>query len=137
MMRLPNLILLLCCLALGAYSAGCQTRSNSRYTPASATARQAIETALSRWKSGAKYGTNADSTPTVIVEEPRWKSGAKLENYEIVEEVLGKDYPHFKVKLNFVGKPEVTTEYLVIGIDPPIVYSKEEYDLTSGKKSGM
>ena len=79
----------------------------------------------------------SDATPAVIVEEPRWKSGTRLENYEILEEVVGKEYPQFKVKLNIVGKPEVTDEYLVVGIDPPIVYSKEEFDRTSGKASGM
>ena len=84
-----------------------------------------------------KYGMIADSTPTVIVEEPRWKSGIRLENFEIVEEVPGKEYPHFKVKLMFAGKPEETTEYLVVGIDPPIVYSTEEYEKASGKTSGM
>jgi hypothetical protein len=125
------------CLALCACSTGCQNKSNSRYTPASAKAREAIDIALSKWKSGVKYGTTSDATPTVIVEESRWKSGIKLENYEIGEEVLGQEYPHFKVKLHFVGKPEVMTEYLVIGIDPPIVYSKEEYEVTNGKKSGM
>lgn len=126
-----------CFVVLFACSLGCQNNSNSRYKPASATARQAIEAALSKWKSGAKYGMTSDATPAVIVEEPRWKSGTRLENYEILEEVVGKEYPQFKVKLNFVGKPEVMDEYLVVGIDPPIVYSKEEFDRTSGKASGM
>jgi hypothetical protein len=129
---------MLCLLfALSVCSPGCQGKTNSRYTPASATARQAIDTALSKWKSGMKYGMISDITPTVIVEEPRWKTGMKLENYEIVEEVLGTEYPQFKVKLNFVGKPELIAEYLVVGINPPIVYSKEEYESISGKKSGM
>ena len=129
-------IAILCIIALCTCSFGCPSKTNSRYTPASATARQAIDTALSKWKSGVKYGTITDTTPTVIVEEPRWKSGTRLENYEIGEEVLGQEYPRFKVKLNFTGKPEVVTEYLVIGVDPPIVYSKEEYELTSGKTTG-
>ncbi len=126
-----------CFVALLTFSLGCQNNSNSRYKPTSATARQAIETALSKWKSGAKYGMTSDAKQAVIVEEPRWKSGTRLENYEILEEIIGKEYPQFKVKLNFVGKPAVMDEYLVVGIDPPIVYSKEEFDRTSGKASGM
>ncbi len=137
MNRLKQLRAFLCLFALSACSLGCQSNSSDRYKPASATARLAIETALSKWKAGVKYGMIADSTPTVIVEEPRWKSGIRLENFEIVEEVPGKEYPHFKVKLMFAGKPEEITEYLVVGIDPPIVYSKEEYEKSSGKTSGM
>ncbi len=124
-------------LAICTCAFGCNSNPSARYKPASATARQAIETALAKWKAGAKYGANAESTPTVIVEEPRWKSGSRLESYDIVEEVPGKDYPQFKVKLKLAGKPEELTEYLVVGIDPPIVYSKEEYERASGKASGM
>lgn len=137
MNRLNQLRAFLCLFGLTACSLGCQGNSSDRYKPASATARLAIETALSKWKAGVKYGMIADTTPAVIVEEPRWKSGIRLENFEIVEEVPGKEYPHFKVKLMFAGKPEELTEYLVVGIDPPIVYSTEEYEKASGKTSGM
>ena len=113
MNRLNQLRAFLCLFALTACSLGCQGNSSDRYKPASATARLAIETALSKWKAGVKYGMIADTTPAVIVEEPRWKSGIRLENFEIVEEVPGKEYPHFKVKLMFAGKPEEITEYLV------------------------
>ena len=126
-----------CFVVLFACSLGCHNNSNSRYKPASATARQAIETALSKWKSGTKYGMTSDATTTVIVEEPRWKSGIRLESYDIIEEVPNKEYPQFKVKLKLAGKPEEISEYLVVGIDPPIVYSKEEYERASGKTSGM
>ncbi len=126
-----------CLLAICACSFGCNGNPSARYKPASATARQAIETALAKWKAGVKYGANAESTPTVIVEEPRWKSGNRLESYDIIEEVPGKEYPQFKVKLKLAGKPEEISDYLVVGIDPPIVYSKEEHDRASGKTSGM
>lgn len=132
--RLPAFV---CLITICACSFGCNDNPSSRYKPASAKARQAIETALSKWKAGGKYGANAESTPTVIVEEPRWKSGSRLENYNIVEEVSGSAYPQFKVKLKLAGKPEELSEYIVVGIDPPIVYSKEEYERASGKTSGM
>lgn len=137
MNRLNQLRAFLYVFALSACSLGCQGNSSDRYKPASATARLAIETALSKWKAGVKYGMIADTSPTVIVEEPRWKSGIRLESYEIVEEVPGKEYPRFKVKLMLAGKPEEITEYLVVGIDPPIVYSTQEYEKASGKPSGM
>ena len=141
MNRLNQQLAFLCILALPVCSLGCQGTTKDRYKPASATARQAIDTALSKWKAGVKYGAISETAKTVIVEEPRWKSGSRLESYEIVEEVTGKEFPHFKVKLKFAGKPEEISEYLVIGTDPPIVYSKEEYELTSGntkaKTSGM
>ena len=100
-------------------------------------ARQAVETVLSKWKAGVKYGNIGETTSTVIVEEPRWKSGSRLESYQIVEEIPGNEYPHFKVKLKLAGKPEETCVFLVAGINPPIVYSKEEYERASGKASGM
>ena len=137
MNQLYRLRTFVCLLAICACSFGCNGNTRGRYKPASATARQAIETALSKWKAGLKYGANADSTPTVIVEEPRWKSGIRLESYDIIEEVPNKEYPQFKVKLKLAGKPEEISEYLVVGIDPPIVYSKEEYERASGKTSGM
>ena len=128
---------ILCLLAFTACLLGCQSNSNDRYKPASATARKAIETVLSKWKAGVKYGTIGEATSTVIVEEPRWKAGSRLESYEIVEEVPGNEYPRFKVKLKLAGKSEEICEFLVAGINPPIVYSKEEYDRASGKASGM
>ena len=137
MNRLPKLIAILCVFALSECFLGCQGKTSGRYKPASATARQAVETALSKWKAGVKYGMMTDTKPIVIVEEPRWKSGIRLENYDIIEEVVGQEYPRFKVKLNFPGKPELIAEYVVVGIDPPIVYNKEEFEMTSGKAPGM
>ena len=128
---------ILCLLALSACLLGCQGSSNDRYKPASATARQAVETMLSKWKAGVKYGSIGEAASAVIVEEPRWKSGSRLESYQIVEEIPGNEYPHFKVKLKLAGKPEEICEFLVAGINPPIVYSKEEYERASGKVSGM
>ncbi len=137
MNQLYRLLTFVCLLAICTCSLGCNGNTSARYKPASTTARQAIETALSKWKTGVKYGLNAETTPKVIVEEPRWKSGSRLESYDIIEEVPGKEYPQFKVKLKLAGKPEEISEYLVVGIDPPIVYSKEEYERASGKTSGM
>jgi Ni/Co efflux regulator RcnB len=137
MIRLTQWIAVHCVLAMSFSSIGCQGNSSDRYKPERAKARQAVETAMSQWKSGVKYGMASDATPAVIVEESRWKSGVQLESYEIVEELVSKDYPRFQVKLNLVDKPEVMAEYIVVGTDPPIVYSKEEYEPTSGKTSGM
>lgn len=127
MKHFRQLGVLLCLLAVTACSPGCQRNNSDRFKPANAIARQAIETALSQWKAGVKYGTITESAAKVIVEEPLWKSGNRLQNYEIMEEMQGNDYPQFKVKLLFVGKPEMFTEYLVVGVDPPIVYSKVEF----------
>ena len=64
--------------------------------------------------------------------DARWQSGSKLERYEIIEEVSGKQHPHFRVNLKLAGKPEETTEYLVVGIDPLLIFREADYRKASG-----
>ena len=111
---------------------GCQGKSIDHYRPASATARKAIETAMSKWKAGVKHGPITDVTPPLNVFDARWQAGSRLESYEILEEVIGKELPYFKIKLKIAGKPEETTEYLVIGIDPLLVFRDVDYLKASG-----
>lgn len=123
-------LLLLACLIV---SGGCQRPASERYTPTSAQARQAIDTALSTWKSGAPLAPITTSSPAVNVFDARWQAGKNLESYEILEEVTGKQHPHFRVRLKLAGKQPETTEYLVVGIDPLLVFRDADY----GKASGM
>jgi hypothetical protein len=119
------------CCALSC-AGGCRGNAVDRYEPASATARQAIDSALSKWKAGTRHGPITDATPNLNVFDARWQAGAKLERYEILDEVSGKQHPQFRVKLKLVGKPEETTDYLVFGIDPPLVFREADYAKAGG-----
>ena len=111
---------------------GCAGKSIESYKPTSESARKAIETALSTWKSGTAHGSITSVKPSVDVFDARWRAGAKLENYEILTEVTGKPEPHFTVKIKLAGKPEETTEYLVVGIDPLLVFRQADYEKATG-----
>ena len=106
--------------------------------PKPTVARQAVETALSTWKSGAKHGTITSSKVKIDVYDARWRDGKKLESYAITEEIKGQPLPQFKVRLKLVGKPEETTTYRVVGFDPLQVWSDDDYEKAFGAKgTGM
>jgi hypothetical protein len=113
-------------------SLGCTGKSVESYKPTNESARKAIETALSTWKSGTPHGSITNVKPSLDVFDARWQAGAKLESYEILEEVTGKPEPHFKVKLKLAGKAEETTEYLVVGIDPLNIFRQADYNKATG-----
>ena len=113
-------------------AAGCTGKSVDSYKPTIGVARNAIETALSTWKSGTAHGSITNVKPSLDVFDARWQAGAKLESYEILEEVTGKPEPHFKVRLKLAGKSQETTEYLVVGIDPLLIFRQADYDKANG-----
>lgn len=105
---------------------------NARYVPAKTTAREALQTALSTWQSGTAHGPITSSKPVINVFDARWQAGKKLTSFEIVEEMTGKDHPHFKVRLQLDGQPEETATYLVVGIDPLLVFRDADYERAEG-----
>ena len=115
------------------FAAGCTGKSVERYKPTNEVARKAIDTALSTWKSGTAHGSITSVKPSLDVFDARWQAGAKLDDYEILEEVSGKPEPHFKVRLKLAGKSVETTEYLVVGIDPLLIFRQADYDKATGK----
>lgn len=117
---------------------GCARNTTKNYVPTATEARQAVEDALSKWKSGAKHGTVESSKVKIDVFDARWRDGKKLESFTINEEIKGQSLPQFKVRLKLVGKQEETTTYLVIGIDPLQVWSEVDYkESFSGTTKGM
>ena len=102
------------------------------YVPKPTDARQAVETALSTWKSGAKHETITSSKVKIDVTDSRWRDRKQLESYMITEEIKGQTLPQFTVRLKLVGKPEETATYLVVGIDPLQVFREVEYKEAMG-----
>ncbi len=130
-----RLILVFCCLhLLLLYQSGCAPESGQRFAPTATNARQAVENALSTWKSGAKHETITSSIVKIDVLDSRWRNGKKLESYMITEEIKGQPLPQFTVRLKLEGKPEETETYLVVGKDPLQVFSEVEYSLAMGVK---
>ncbi len=113
------------------FTAGCGN-STARYIPAAAKARAALHTALETWKSGTAHGPIQTSKPAINVFDARWQAGKKLESFEILEEITGKEQPQFKVKLKLAGVEEETATYLVVGMDPLLVFRDADYRKATG-----
>ena len=128
-----KLILALCCLSLLLLlCSGCARNTVQSYVPAATDARQAVETSLSKWKSGAKHDTITSSKVKIDVFDARWRDGKKLESYVITEEIKGQPLPQFKVRMKLVGKAEETATYRVVGIDPLQVWNDVDYGESFG-----
>lgn len=110
---------------------GC-SHSTSRYIPAAADARAALQSALDTWKGGAKHGPITSSQPEINLFDARWQAGKKLQSFEILEEVTGQEQPQFKVRLKLDGAAEETATYLVVGIDPLHIFRDADYRKATG-----
>jgi hypothetical protein len=113
--------------------AGCGGDSHERFIPAADQARSAVDAALSSWKAGEPHKTLTNHKPPVDLFDARRQAGKKLEEFHIAEEVRGQQHPTFKVKLRLAGeKQDEETTYIVIGIDPLLVFRAEDYKKASG-----
>jgi hypothetical protein len=107
--------------------------SSTKHQPTASTARAALDSALTAWKSGEKPETLASKSPSVQAVDSHWRLGANLESYEILKEEPGEGDQRFTVRLTeqspkAKAKPtplEVT--YVVLGHDPIWVYRDEDY----------
>jgi hypothetical protein len=111
---------------------GCASDRTTDYIPSSNDARKALETALHAWQSGAPYEPITSSSPTLNVFDARWQAGQKLEKFEIVEELPGKERPEFQVRMQLAKKPEETLTYIIVGIDPLLIYRDADYQRATG-----
>jgi hypothetical protein len=111
---------------------GCSSDRTSEYVPDSKDARAALETALNAWQSGAAYEPITSSSPTLNVFDARWQAGQKLEKFEILEELPAEERTEFKVRLQLAGKPEETLTYIIVGIDPLLIFRDADYQRATG-----
>lgn len=123
---------------LWATGCGGQGRKVEDFTPPADNAKKALEAALEHWKAGKPPGSIPGQTPAVEVVDSAWKGGQKLKAYEIVAEEPppNNQGPRtFTVKLTLAQGPPVETRYMVLGIDPLLVYRDRDFAKLSG--SGM
>ncbi len=114
---------------------GCKHRSASEFTPSSDKARTALDVALKSWKDGQQPGTVAGtSKPVVQIVDSDWSDGRKLTSYEIVndEAPAGLGPRTFTVRLTTDNGKAREVKYMVVGIDPLLIYRDVDYDKLSG-----
>jgi hypothetical protein len=126
---LPGLI---ACLLAGLV--GCGGDGTEQYVQSADTARDALELALSTWKSGQTLQQLTLSGDTKVdVYDARWRDGQALESFTILEELPGDPHPKFKVEIKL--KDALAAEentYIVVGIGPISVFRDEDYAAATG-----
>jgi hypothetical protein len=102
------------------------------FIPPSDKARQALEAALNHWQGGHPPGKVPGTNPPVDVQDFKWKAGQKLKSYEILGEESGPEQRFFRVRLTLAEGAPIEVKYMVLGIDPLLVYREEDYQKLSG-----
>jgi hypothetical protein len=111
---------------------GCSSgESVDRFIPEAQKARTTLEAALNAWKGGARLKTIDGDGHKIDVFDARWRDGAKLESFEIMSEEAGAERPTYVVKVRIKGKEE-ENKYLVMGIDPILVFRDVDYKKANG-----
>ena len=120
-------LLLLLCLVTG-----CGGKTEKSFIPKANHAEEALDTALKEWQSGTTYGTIESFSVGIDVFDSRWKQGKKLESFEILREEESEGPKTFVVKMKLAGEQESEIKYLVIGLDPLLIYAEPDYLKSSG-----
>ena len=116
-------------------SVGCTRKSSADFTPSSGNARAALDSALKSWKDGQLPGAvPGTSKPVVQIEDSEWRGGQKLSAYEIVsdEPPAGLGPRVFTVRITVADGKAREVKYMVVGIDPLLIYRDVDYDKLSG-----
>jgi hypothetical protein len=128
-----NRLLLLAVCGLAAAGCSGSGRNESDFIPSTNNARKALESALKSWQAGQPPGTvPGTASPTVQVTDSRWQAGQKLVGFEILNEDSSEQGRFFRVRLDVGKGAPVEVRYVVIGIDPLLVYREEDYQKLSG-----
>jgi hypothetical protein len=109
-------------------AAGCG-KPEARYIPDADVARPALEAALNAWKNGEPNDSIKLEEKPVSLIDSRWRSGKKIEDFQVTEEVTSNPLRAYKVKIKFAKESaESETTYLVVGIDPLLIYRSEDFE---------
>jgi len=115
------LVLLLAC-------GGCGRGAQS-FVPAEATARKALETALTAWKNGRAVGAIEGGDLPIQVLDSAWYKGHKLDSFEVLGDETDADGKRwYTVRLHMRKPPGTqTVRYLVTGRAALWIYREEDY----------
>ncbi len=127
-------IVLLSCAVISL--AGCGT-GEEKYIPTETTAREAVNAALTAWKSDQAHGTVKTFAVPIDTFDARWQAGKKLETFEFVREEQSDGHRKFVVNMKLTDdKAAEEVIYLVVGNDPLLVFRQQDYDKASGMGGG-
>jgi anaerobic ribonucleoside-triphosphate reductase len=103
---------------------------NTSYIPPAATAREALEAALTAWQNGQAMGKIDTVSPPVQVVDIDWLKGQKLAGYEILEEEARDDGNRgFTVRLQLDQTQDApVVRYVVVGRSPLCVWRQEDFE---------
>ena len=105
-------------------------RSDSEFIPSSEKSLGSLKTALETWKAGKTTAPIAGTTPLIHVTDSSRIPGQTLDEFEILGEVPGNAPRCFAVKLRLSNPVEEKRErYVVVGIDPLLIFRHEDYDM--------
>jgi hypothetical protein len=98
--------------------------------PDTAKGRQAIEALMATWKDGHPTGIIEPTTPRVQVVDTHRKPGQKLAGFEILSDSADSRVRTFSVRVSLLEPEErPVVRFLVVGIDPILVFRQEDYEL--------
>ena len=110
---------------------GCSGRPESpAIVPDSTRGRRAVEAAMASWKAGHPAGIVEPTSPRVQVGDTHRKPGQRLDGYEILGESADARVRTFTIRLALVEPEErPVVRFLVVGIDPVLVFREEDYEM--------
>jgi hypothetical protein len=110
---------------------GCEpTPEPISIVPDSARGRQAIEAAMTTWKAGHSPGVLEPTSPRIQVVDAHRNPGQGLLDYEILSDSADARVRTFSLRLTLSDSQDrPVVRYLVVGIDPILVFRQEDYEL--------
>jgi hypothetical protein len=130
--RYGTLWVLVACLGALAilFFSGCSGSSHAHDVDP-ARAKEALKTALERWKNGEDPGSLAKSATPMTVQDFDWMAGAKLMEYQIVDDGKAQDANlrvRVKLTLSNVGKGNGKVEkavWYLVGTSPSVTVFRD------------
>ena len=110
---------------------GCEaTPAPIPIVPDEAKGRQAIEALMATWKEGHPTGSVEPTSPRIQVVDTHRKPGQKPAGFEILSQSADSRVRTFSVRLDLIEPEErPVVRFLVVGIDPILVFRQEDYEL--------
>jgi hypothetical protein len=110
---------------------GCEpTPEPISIVPGSVRGRLAIEATMTTWKAGHPVGIVEPTSPRVQVVDTHRTPGQDLLDYEILSDSADPRVRTFSLRLTLSKSEErPVVRFLVVGIDPILVFRQEDYEL--------
>lgn len=113
---------------------GCGPREDPNRTPLPTPedARKAIVAAMESWKSGGPTGRVIAGPPRVQINDSFRRPGQRPVGYDLLGQTRRERAISYVVRVRFAD-PEATEtiRFVLLGIDPVLVFRQEDYDLIS------